>query len=60
MPLVLLTYVIEELVGMFDEKELRNTNQSKFRIKTLIKRKGDKIYAKLKGYDNSFNIGLKG
>ena len=42
MPLVLLTYVIEELngkevVGMFDEKELQNTNQNEFRIKKLIK-----------------------
>ena len=42
MPLVLLTYVIEvlngkEVVGMFDEKELQNTNQNEFRIKKLIK-----------------------
>ena len=42
MPLVLLTYVIEELngkevVGMFDEKELQNMNQNEFRIKKLIK-----------------------
>ena len=42
MPLVLLTYVIEELngkevVGIFDEKELQNTNQNEFRIKKLIK-----------------------
>ena len=27
----------------------------KFRIEKVIKRKGDKIYIKWKGYDNSFN-----
>ena len=27
-------------------------------IKTVIKRKGDKLYVKWKGYDNSFNSGI--
>ena len=27
----------------------------KFRIEKVIKRKGDKLYVKCKGYDNSFN-----
>ena len=46
------TYVIndlngEEIIGTFYEKE--------FRIEKVIKRKGDKLYVKWKGYDNSFN-----
>ena len=54
------TYVIndlnrEEIIGTFYEKELQKTNQEEFRIEKVIKRKGDKIYVKWKGYDNSFN-----
>ena len=54
------TYIIndlngEEVIGTFYEKELQKTNQQKFRIEKMIKRKGDKLYVKWKGYDNSFN-----
>ena len=54
------TYVIndfngEEIIGTFYEKELQKTNQKEFRIEKVIKRKGDKLYVKWKGYDNSFN-----
>ena len=54
------TYVIndrdgEEIIGTFNEKELQKTNQKEFRIEKVIKRKGDKLCAKWKGYDNSFN-----
>ena len=54
------TYVIndlndEEITGTFYEKELQKTNQEEFRIEKVIKRKGNKIYVKWKGYNNSFN-----
>ena len=54
------TYVIndlngEEIAGSFYEKELQKTNQQEFRIEKVLKRKGDKLYVKWKGYDNSFN-----
>ena len=54
------TYVIndltgEEITGSFHEKELQKTNQKEFRIETVIKRKGDQLYVKWKGYDNRFN-----
>ena len=57
---VLWTYVIndlngEEIIGTFYEKELQKTNQEEFRIEKVIRRKGDKLYVKWKGYDNSFN-----
>ena len=45
----------EEIIGTFYKKELQKTNQEEFRIEKVIKRKGDKIYVKWKGYDNSFN-----
>ena len=54
------TYVIddlngEEIIGSFYEKELQKTSQEEFRIEKVIKRKGNKIYVKCKGYNNSFN-----
>ena len=45
----------EEITGSFYEKELQNTNQQKYRIEKIIKRKGNKLYVKWKGYNNSFN-----
>ena len=45
----------EEIVETFYEKKLRETNQSKFRVEKVIKRKCDKIYLKWKDYDSSFN-----
>ena len=54
------TYVIndlngEEIIGTFYEKELQKTSQEEFRIDKVIRRKGDKLYVKWKGYDNTFN-----
>ena len=54
------TYVIndlngEEIIGTFYEKELQKTNQQEFRVEKVLKRKGDKLYVKWKGYNNSFN-----
>ena len=45
----------EEITGTFYENELQKTNQKEFWIEKVIKRKGDKLYVKWKGYDNSFN-----
>ena len=54
------TYVISDFngkkfVGTLYEKELQKTNQKEPRVKKVIKRKGDKLYVKWKGCDNSFN-----
>ena len=54
------TYVIndmngEEITGSFYEKELQKTSQEKLRIEKVLKRKGDKLYVKWKGYNNRFN-----
>ena len=55
-----MTYVVndlngEKIVGTFYDKGLQKTNQQKIRIEKLIKKKGDKLYVKWKGYDSSFN-----
>ena len=54
------TYVIndlngEEIISTFYENELQGTKQNEFRIEKVIKKKGDKLYVKWKGCDNSFN-----
>ena len=45
----------EEIIGTFYEKELQKLNQKQFRIEKVIKKKGNKLFVKWKGYDNSFN-----
>ena len=57
------TYLINDLngkkmKGSFYEKELQRTGQKEFRIEKVIKNKGNKLYVKWKGYDNSFNSSI--
>ena len=54
------TYVIddlncEEIIGAFYRKVLKKIGQQEFRIKKVVKKKGNKLYVKWKGYDSSFN-----
>ena len=43
----------EEIVGTLHEKELqKKANEKEFRVEKVIKRKGDKLYVKWKGYDS--------
>ena len=37
------------------EKDLQKINQQKFRTEKVIKKRGDKLHVKWKGYDSSFN-----
>ena len=45
------------IVGMFYEKELQKKKSKclQFRVKKVIKRKGNKLHVKWKGYNNFFN-----
>ena len=45
----------ELITGSFYKKELQKTSQEKFRMEKVLQRKGDKLYVKWKGYDNSVN-----
>ena len=45
----------KEIKSSFYEKELQKTDQKEFRIKKMIKKKGDKLYVEWRGYDNSSN-----
>ena len=38
----------EEIIGTFYEKEVQKTNQQTFKMKKVIKRKGNKLYVKWK------------
>ena len=40
---------------MFYKHQLEKTNQKDFRVEKVIKRKGDKLYVKWKGYNDFFN-----
>ena len=45
----------EPITGSFYEKGLQKTNQKEFRMEKVLKRKGDTLYVKWKGYENWFN-----
>ena len=54
------TYLINDLNGeeikdSVYEKEFKKPDQKEFKIEKVIKRKGNKLFVKWKGYDNSFN-----
>ena len=49
------TYVV---IGNFYEKEPQKTNQKEFRIEKVVKRKGNKLYVKWKGYNIFLIAGL--
>ena len=46
---------MKRLLEVFMKKELQKTNQKEFRIDKILKRKGNKLCVKWKGYNNSFN-----
>ena len=39
----------------FTKKNCKKNNQKEFRVETITKRKGAKLYVKWKGYSNPFN-----
>ena len=47
--------MMKKLLEYFMKKNYKKTNQQEFRIEKVIKKKGDKLYLKWKGYDSSFN-----
>ena len=57
---VIWTYAIndlngKEITGSFYKKKMQKTNQKEFTIEKVLKREGDKLYVKSKGYNNRFN-----
>ena len=44
-----------EITGTFYEQELQKTQQQELRIEKGLRKKGDKLYVKWKGYDDSYN-----
>ena len=47
--------MVNQSFEVFMKKKLQKTNQEKFRKVKVLKRKGDKLYVKWKGYDSRFN-----
>ena len=53
--MLLVILKVKKLLERFTKKNCKKTNQKEFRVQKIIKRKGDKLYVKWKGYDNLFN-----
>ena len=53
--MLLVIWMVKKLLDVFMKKNCKKTNQKEFRTEKVLKRKGDKLYAKWKGYDNRFN-----
>ena len=47
--------MVNQLLEVVMKKNCKKKNHKEFRIEKVLKRKGDKLYVKWKGYDNSFN-----
>ena len=46
---------VEEIIRKYYKKDLQKSNKKEFRAEKVIKRKGDKLHVKWKGYANLFN-----
>ena len=53
--MLLLISIEKRLLKSFTKNNCKKKSQKKFRVEKGIKRKGNKLYAKWKGYDNLFN-----
>ena len=45
----------KKLLESFTKKNYKKQIKKSFRVENVIKRKGNKLYVKWKGYDSSFN-----
>ena len=52
---ILLMTKLLEIMKKNYENELQKINQTEFRVEKVIKKKGDKLYVKWRGYNNRFN-----
>ena len=52
---LLVILVVKKLLKSFAKKNGKKINQKGLRVEKLIKRKGDKLYVRWKGCNNSFN-----
>ena len=46
---------MKKLLERFTKKNCRKNDQKEFRIEKVIKKKGDNLYVRWKGYDSSSN-----
>ena len=49
------TSMVKQLLEVFIKENCKNLVKKTLRIEKVLKIKGDKLYVKWKGYDNSFN-----
>ena len=51
--MLLVILKLKKLLKRFTKKNCKKTNQKEFRVEKVIKRKGNKLYFKWKGYNSS-------
>ena len=47
--------MVKKLLDVYMKKNCKKTIQKEFRIEKILRKKGDKLYVKWKGYDHFFN-----
>ena len=52
--MLLMILILKKFFGLLYKIKLQKTNQTELMTEKVIKRKGDKLFVKWKGYDNSF------
>ena len=55
MDMLLVILKVKKLLEHFTKKDCQKRIKKSFRVEKVIKRKGDKLYVKWKGYSSSFN-----
>ena len=55
MDMLLMILMEKKLLERLTKTNCKRTNQREYKIEKVIKRKGDKLYVKWKGYNNSFS-----
>ena len=53
--MLLMILTTKKLFELFTKKNCKKKNQKEFRIDKVIKKNGENLYVKWKGYNNSFN-----
>ena len=53
--MLLMISMVKKLLKHFMKKNCKKLINNNLELKKVIKRKGDKLYVKWKGYDSSFN-----
>ena len=49
--------MVKKWLGCFTKRNWKKTNQKDFRVEKVMRRKGDTLYVKWKGFNNCLTVG---